>query len=290
MRRKLIFALAVVISFTLIGAIVYVVFSRLITFRQISENIVSVPIVSTSSTGNSILYNPPKPEDAPLELRETVMFGYNIMNDTRKYAGEYVGNKLRCSSCHFNGGMTTSGREGGLSLVGVVTKYPAYVARAKGEVDILARTNSCFERSMNGKPLPLDSKEMVALVTYYQWISKGLPVYENIPWLGLKPIKSDHKPDAENGKLVYATQCASCHGTKGEGTMLAPPIWGEDSFNDGAGMSTSKDFAAFVFLHMPRGNPDLSTEEALDLAGFVKSQPRPHFEAHGKNVPNAPTY
>ena len=43
-----------------------------------------------------------------------------------------------------------------------------------------------LKRSMNGRSLPSDSKEMNAIITYYQWISKGLTIYVDIPWLGLK--------------------------------------------------------------------------------------------------------
>ena len=90
--------------------------------------------------------------------------------------------------------------------------------QAKGISDLLSRTNSCFEKSMNGKPLPLDSKEMIALVTYYQWISKGLPIYADIPWLGVQQLKSAHKPDHAKGQQVFAQKCFMCHGDNGEGT------------------------------------------------------------------------
>ena len=111
------------------------------------------------------------------------------MVNTRKYVAAYVGNKLRCVSCHFKGGITEGGKRGGLSLVGVGATYPKYRAREEYAADLVSRTNSCFERSMNGKPLPADSKEMAAILTYYQWISRGLPIYGDIPWLGLRPLK-----------------------------------------------------------------------------------------------------
>ena len=233
-------------------------------------------------TGNnnsfeSIKYNPPLPKDAPANMKKEVMLGYNIMNETQKYAGKYVGNKLTCSNCHFNGGISEGGKNGGLSLVGVATEYPKYRSRAKTVVNLLFRTNSCFVRSMNGKPLPLDSKEMVALVTYFQWISKGLPIYQKIPWLGLKHIKSDHKPDAFKGKQIFATTCIACHGAEGQGTTAAPPLWGKNSFNDGAGMDKLANLAAFAHNNMPYHVSNLTEDQALDVAAFVTSQPRPHF-------------
>ena len=224
-----------------------------------------------------IKYNPPSPKEAPANIRDAVMLGYNIMNNTPKYAGKYTGNKLSCTNCHFNGGISKGGKNGGLSLVGVATEYPKFRSRAKKVVDMVFRTNSCFERSMNGKPLPANSKEMVALVTYFQWISRGLPIYEKIPWLGLKHIKSDHKPNFLNGKHIYATTCAACHGVNGFGTKIAPPLWGKGSFNDGAGMSHLANLAAFAHNNMPYHVSNLTETQALDVAAYVTKQSRPHF-------------
>ncbi len=223
-------------------------------------------------------YNPPSPEKAPRGIRAAVMLGYNIMKNPQKYASRYVGDSVTCSNCHFNGGISPGGKNGGLSLVGVTTKYPMYRSRARSVVDMVFRTNSCFERSMNGKALPANSKQMVALVTYFQWISKGLPVYERIPWLGLKHLESRHKPNAVAGKKIFRQACAACHGMHGEGTKIAPPLWGKYSFNDGAGMSHLQNFAAFVYRNMPYKVANLKPDQALDVAAYVTSQPRPHFK------------
>lgn len=226
---------------------------------------------------DGVRYDPPSPEQAPASIRAAVMLGYNIMNNPQKYAGRYVGDSVSCSNCHFNGGITAGGKNGGLSLVGVTTKYPAYRSRAKAVVDMIFRTNSCFERSMNGKALPANSKQMVALITYFQWISRGLPVYERIPWLGLKHIESRHKPNAAAGKKIFTQTCSACHGMGGQGTKIAPPLWGKYSFNDGAGMSHLQNFAAFVYKNMPYGVANLTPDQALDVAAYVTSRPRPHF-------------
>ncbi len=232
---------------------------------------------SVGGADNGIKYNPPLPEDAPESIRNEVMLGFKIMDSTKKYAGEYVGNKLNCSNCHFNGGITKGGKNGGLSLVGVATEYPKYRSRAKAVVDIVFRTNSCFERSMNGKALPQNSRQMVALVTYFQWISRGLPIYQKLPWLGLKHINSRHKPDGLNGEKIFASTCAACHGTAGQGTQAAPPLWGHDSFNDGAGMSHLANLAAFAHNNMPYHISNLTENQSLDVAAYVAGRPRPHF-------------
>jgi hypothetical protein len=57
------------------------------------------------------------------------------------------------------------------------------------------------------------------------------------------------------------------------------PLWGSDSFNDGAGMARLITAANFVHFNMPRGtdylNPQLTVEQAWDVAAYMVSQPRP---------------
>ena len=201
------------------------------------------------------------------------MFGYHILMDTRKYAPQYVGNKLACKNCHFEAGRTKKG----LSLVGVGAIYPKYTRRHRYAVNLVMRTNDCFERSMNGKPLSSNSREMNAIITYLHWISKGLPIYTDIPWLGLKLIETTYQSNPEKGKVIYDQKCAACHAVNGQGTQIAPPLWEKDSFNDGAGMARLDYLAAFAHEFMPQGGPDLTNEGALDVAAYVTSKPRPHF-------------
>jgi len=277
--NKIMFALVVIVVFSVIGAGISILFTKFIKFSTANPFETSAPKTKPLAT---ISFNPPLPQHAPEEIKDAVLLGYNIMTDTRKYAVGYVGNKLDCDDCHFKGGITDGGRNGGLSLVGVATKYPEYRKQANGISDLISRTNSCFEKSMNGKPLPLDSKEMIALVTYYQWISKGLPIYEDIPWLGIKLIKIVHTPEPGNGNQIFMQRCAVCHGNDGQGTMEVPPLWGSGSFNDGAGMNKPENLTAFAMQNMPRTNPDLTAEQSLDVAAFVSAQPRPHFASKKK--------
>ncbi len=228
-----------------------------------------------SLQASQVVFNPPRPEDAPQDIREGVMLGYHILMDTQTYAKEYVGNQLNCRNCHFNAGRE---RET-LSLVGVAASYPKYRERNKYVTDLVTRTQGCFERSMNGKRLPPEGKHMQAIMAYYHWISKGLPIYAHIPWLGLKKIKSAHKPDPAAGKTVFAGVCARCHGQDGLGTAIAPPLWGGGSFNDGAGMRKLENFSGFTRNFMPKNNPTLDDAQALDVSAFALSHPRPHFRA-----------
>ncbi|MHB1654518.1 MAG: c-type cytochrome [Desulfitobacteriaceae bacterium] len=264
----------ILFSITL-GAFLSLIFSRFTNFNPSAQVQTNLP--SVALTASSLTYAPPKLDQAPANMKEAVLLGYNIVHDTSKYAGAYVGNKLSCTNCHFNAGQSQGGKNGGISLVGVGATYPAYKSRQKYSVDLVARTEDCFERSMNGKALPATGKEMESILAYYQWLSKDIPVYSKVPWLGLPVLKSTHVPDAQAGGQLFGQQCTSCHGAEGQGTAAAPPVFGPDSFNDGAGMAKVETLASFALNNMPKGNPDLTEEQALDVAAFVDSQPRPHI-------------
>lgn len=216
-------------------------------------------------------FNPPRPEDAPEDIRAEVMIGYKIMTETKKYAGEYVKNDLTCSSCHFDGGRSLHS----ISLVGVGATYPRYRSRQDYTTDLAMRTQDCFERSMNGVAPPLDSQVMQSLLVYMQWISKGIPIYSKLPWALPNDLGNSHKPDVSAGAKVYDDVCARCHGDKGQGTAIAPPLWGDGSYNDGAGMHRIRTFSVFAWRYMPKNAPSLTQEQAIDVAGYVHEKPRP---------------
>ncbi len=282
-NNRFLFALVITVAFAIFGPGDSLIFGKFIgPGNAMGIETVAQKSIAATQAESAVVFHPPLPQDAPANIKNAVMLGYNILTDTRKYAGKYVSNKLNCSNCHFKGGRTEGGKTGGLSLVGVAASYPQFKERENYSVDLVTRTNDCFLRSMNGKTLPADSKEMTGIITYYHWISKGLPIYADIPWLGLKHLKSDHRPDAAKGKQVFAHKCALCHGGNGQGSPAGPPLWGKDSFNDGAGMAKAVNLAAFAYLNMPFGNPDLSPEDALDAAGFVTTRPRPHFIGKAK--------
>jgi thiosulfate dehydrogenase len=81
----------------------------------------------------------------------------------------------------------------------------------------------------------------------------------------------------------------TCHQANGQGLRrgragdgqgyLYPPLWGPDSFNDGAGMHRLIASANFIRANMPFGTqydvPVLSVEDAWNVAAFVNSQRRP---------------
>jgi thiosulfate dehydrogenase len=83
--------------------------------------------------------------------------------------------------------------------------------------------------------------------------------------------------DPRAGGQLYAANCASCHGDNGQG-QVGPPLWGQGSFNDGAGTARVYTLAGFIRYAMPLTAPgSLSDEDAQQLAAFIDSHDRPAF-------------
>jgi ubiquinol-cytochrome c reductase cytochrome b subunit len=277
--NSIVFTVIVIILIVIIATGVLMIFSSFVTTKPV-PSIATLKITSAQSgtsqqeelSSEALKFNPPAPNEAPVNIRSNVERGEAILRHTHTTLPKHTGNALDCTNCHFVAGMTKNG----LSLVGVWSVYPKYDEQTKRPIDLTMKTNACFERYLNTEPLPADSNDMLDILTYYRWISKGIPVDANVPWLGLQPIKSEHKPDIQKGEKIFSL-CMPCHGQKGQGLLPsgAPPLWGEGAFPSGGGMGRVDMLSAFVHRLMPKNNPDLSVNEALDVAGFVLSHPRP---------------
>jgi len=219
-------------------------------------------------------------EDMHPKLKEAIRRGHDLFVNTQQLRGENVFNNMNCVSCHLG--------DGRLPFSGPV--WPAAVVlpdfRPKNDhVNSLEeRLAGCFTYSMNGKPPAYGSDDMLALVSYLKWLAKGVPVYESAKMYGRGyPRLEDPElqPDAMRGKSVYAQQCALCHSEDGsgavvDGEVVFPALWGDDSYNWGAGISRLFTLAAFIKYNMPLGQPNtISVQEAWDLAQYIDSQERP---------------
>ena len=56
---------------------------------------------------------------------------------------------------------------------------------------------------------------------------------------------------------------------------MFPPVWGANSCNWGAGMHQIEKAAGILKANMPLGNPDLTEQEAWDVALDINSHERP---------------
>jgi thiosulfate dehydrogenase len=226
----------------------------------------------------------------------TATYAY-IGPEVRDRSKRYAGNNLACGNCHLEAGT----KRFGLPVFGLYDAFPRYSARAGAVITIEERVNSCMTRSMNGRSIPNDAPEMAAFVAYIRFLSSGVPRDQMIPGLGAGKIPElDRAADPTRGYVIYLAQCAGCHNTDGSGIRrnlpttdlgyVVPPLWGPDSYNDGAGMDRLITAANFVHANMPQGadylNPVLSTVDAWNVAAFVVSQPRPHKEALESDFPD----
>ena len=242
------------------------------------------------------------PRDARGQLirdgRDLLLATYALIGpDVTDASKRFAGNNLACTNCHLEGGTTKFA----LPLIGIYNDFPAYSARTGGTISIEDRVNSCMTRSMNGRVLSADAPEMRAMVAYIEFLASGVPPGQQVSGLGAGKMKElSRAADPLRGRAVYARSCAACHKNDGAGVLrdrgapqlgyMLPPLWGPDSFNDGAGMARLITFANFVHFNMPHGadylNPQLTTEQAWDVAAYVLSQPRPHRAGLEKDFPD----
>lgn len=223
---------------------------------------------------------------------EQIKKGYLYMVDTANQLPQYVGNKLSCSSCHADGGTGAN-----LNLVGVNQVFPQYNSRSGQNIVLEDRIQQCFERSMAGTAPPKESEEMKAMVAYINYISKNVPEgTKKRPWVVVPAIKGPlPTPNMANGEKLYQQGCSACHGVDGGGNgggpTVGPAVWGPDSFNIGAGMGRVRTAAGYIQKYMPKiqmgihAPGTLSTQDAVDLAAYILSKPRPDLAKKGEDWP-----
>jgi thiosulfate dehydrogenase len=230
-----------------------------------------------------------------------VKYGHALVTDTANAIGPTVadpskrfsGNNLACQNCHLQAGTQPYA----MPLTGIWGQFPQYRGR-EGAVDTLEdRINGCLERSMNGRPLPLGSLEMKAFIAYMRWLSTGIPAGAPLIGAGTLRIKEPARAaDPSRGAVIYANVCSTCHGANGLGQRAAngagyqfPPLWGHDSFNNGAGMNRVLTAAAYAMHNMPFGatfsSPVLTDDDAYDVAAYIVSQTRPEKRDLDKDFP-----
>lgn len=227
------------------------------------------------------------------EQKAEVEYGKELIAHTAKYLGPkgtvmQISNGMNCQNCHLQAGTAVFGNNYG----SVASQYPKFRARSGTEEDVEKRVNDCFERSLNGSALETESKEMKAIVAYINFLGTNVKKGEKAKGSGFKDLAFlDRAADPVLGKAVYTVKCESCHQPDGSGVLnpdkseyTFPPLWGKNSYNDGAGLYRVSNFAKYVKNNMPMGasheSPILTDEEAWDVAAYINSQTRPHI-----NVP-----
>jgi len=221
---------------------------------------------------------------------DLIRYGRELIVDTPRHIGKnaadaamrYAGNDLACQNCHLNAGLQPFAAP----FISTFATFPMVVDDRV--LTLIDRINGCMRRSMNGKELPDEGREMEAIIAYFKFVGKGTPEGVRIAGMGLRPLAPPAEPpDARRGETVYAKLCVNCHQEDGQGEpkpspgagYTIPPLWGEASFNAGAGMAKTAYAASYIHDNMPFGidyqTPVLTVQQAWDVAAYMISKPHP---------------
>jgi thiosulfate dehydrogenase len=265
-----------------------------------------IPASTTMVTAWDIPQNPLT--DTSLDdskLSNDIRWGFKLFTNTPQEAKAFTPGRMSCANCHLNAGQ----RERSLPLVAVAGMFPEYNRRSGRLYSLNDRIVDCFWRSENATgvldeqdepraaspesrapsemlPTPA-SREVLAIAAYITWLARGTTVGKNPPWRGQNTIAASAlipvaSLDRRRGEEIFKERCTSCHGLDGQGVAVGDkkpgPLWGPDSWNDGAGAARVYTLAGIIRYSMPYLSPgSLSDEEAQLVAAFINTQPRPVF-------------
>ena len=225
------------------------------------------------------------------KLAEEIRRGFKLFTNTPTEAPRLAPGGMSCTNCHMNAGQ----RERSMPLVDVAGMFPEYNRRSGRLYSLGDRITDCFLRSENatGGQLGADqlpnpsSPEVLAISAYLTWLARGAEVGKNPSWRGQNTIPASalvpvEKLDTAKGEAIYMDRCATCHGPDGQGVQIgdkiAGPLWGERSWNDGAGAARVYTLAGMIRYSMPYLDPgNITDEDAQHVAAFINSKPRPAF-------------
>ena len=246
-------------------------------------------------------------QDLDPQQSNMILRGFSLFMNTPQANSRFTGGAMSCNNCHPNGGQ----RERALPLVGVDLAFPEYNKRSGRAFTLEERIIGCLLRSVNatgskerdivtrhenelaGATLTPETEEVHSLASYIRWLSAGRHITKEIPWRGHNTLPASTlipigKLDIKLGKQLYIENCSSCHGTDGQGVSIGDkrpgPLWGPNSWNDGAGAARTYTLAGMIRHWMPYLFPGkLSDAEAQHIAAYITSKPRPQFPFKDKD-------
>ena len=272
---------------------------RILVFTRVAITLVALMgIISCSSkdkndvskkrTSSAQWVIPDTSELSNSDEAQQIKYGRSLIANTSYYFGPkgviaYKSNGLNCQNCHLDAGTKLFGN----NFSTVATGYPRFKERSGTVETIVKKVEDCFERSLNGKVIDSNSREMKAFVAYLDWVGKNVKKGVKPEGSGIEELPFlNRAADTAKGRAIYVSTCQRCHGKKGDGVLnpvgtayTYPPLWGEHSYNIGASIYRISKFAGYVKNNMPFGadykNTQLTNEQAWDVAAFVNSRYHP---------------
>jgi thiosulfate dehydrogenase len=286
--------------------------------RTARERSPLVPATTTMVTAWQVPQNPLDDKSLDHSpLAEQIRWGYRIFTNTPGEAPRFTGGRVSCANCHLNVGQRERALPL-VGVAGMFPEYNYRAARlislADRVVDCFLRSENATGRlaarphiAAMGRLEPIRfadsapasagdeaemlptpaSKEVLAVSAFISWLSRGYTVGRSPAWRGRNAIAAEklvpvERLDPARGQAVYGERCQSCHGADGQGVQIgdkkAGPLWGPDSWNDGAGAARVYTLAGIIRYTMPYLDPgSLSDADAQHVAAYVNSQPRPEF-------------
>ena len=146
---------------------------------------------------------------------------------------------------------------------------------------------------MNGTKSVVNTKVGIAVESYITWLSTGMPVKMSTKaprtplkiemWSKNKKkftalFKKATHQNYENGKVLYAKKCASCHGNNGQAESTFPPLCGNESYTADGSMAKLPNAATWIQDNMPLNNAHLTDEETIEITLYINAQQRPNYQ------------
>ena len=252
MRENPIIKIAGILNVCFIVCIVFVVTSVLWILNPPSRQLTDVAEVKSAGIPLAAAepikktWQPPDSTKIPgTPEGDLIRYGRELVAHTAVYLGPNgtvveISNGMNCQNCHLKAGKKPFGN----NYAGVAATYPKFRARSGGIESIEKRVNDCIERSLNGKKVDENSREMKAFVSYISWVGSEVAKGSYPKEAGIAELPPlDRAADPGKGKLVYDEHCSRCHGINGEGLKAEngiewkyPPLYNNASYNVGAGL------------------------------------------------------
>lgn len=106
-----------------------------------------------------------------------------------------------CDACHGDPAQ---------SMRGVAARYPAFDQQVQRVINLEQRINLCRDRHQQVKPLPYESRELLALTAFVSYQSRGLPVKVQIDGPAASSFLRGRE-EYERRRGQFDMSCVGCH-------------------------------------------------------------------------------